>query len=378
MKQMLFVIVLICLAATMLAVEPALQANPLNPLRTETPVPPEDVVVSVVGSNVSLSWDPVTADINGSPLVPDGYSVYYSPDPNVAPGAFTHLADVTGTSYIHVGAASAFSKDFYCVTAYKDQIIIPPNFVLVPGGAMSVSIGGGNYITMTVSTFLIGQYEVTEAQYMAVMGGNPSWYPVEGGPVDAISWYRAIRYCNYRSMQDGITPCYHYVVGSTDYGTDIGNWPSGWSSSEYNHVNVHCDWNATGYRLPTEMEWMFAAKGGNLSHNYDYSGSNNIGAVAWYNSNSGGTKHAVGNLNANELLTFDMSGNVQEWCWDIYAAYPATSQYDYKGPTTGNYRTFRGGCWSQAGGSCNVNYRLYTSANIYNGDFGFRGARSLP
>jgi formylglycine-generating enzyme required for sulfatase activity len=326
--------------------------------------------------DVMISWDPVTQSTIGTPLTPDGYSVYYASHPDLPPEEYTYLDDTTSTSYIHPGVASSLERMFYYVVAFKNAPPIPPDFVLVPGGAMTLGD-----ITMSVSTFLIGKYEVTQAEYQAVMGSNPSSFnTVDNGPVDNISWYRAIRYCNYRSMQENLTPAYFYQLGDTNYGTDPGYWPAGWNTYGYNHVNVHCNWSADGYRLPTEMEWMFAAKGGNLSHNYVYSGSNNINAVAWwggpYGGNSGNTTHTVGILVPNELLAYDMSGNVQEWCWDIYAAYPATSQTNYVGPMTGNYRVFRGGNWQSTSGSCDVEYRLYTDTAIYTSNFGLRLARN--
>jgi formylglycine-generating enzyme required for sulfatase activity len=206
---------------------------------------------------------------------------------------------------------------------------------------------------VTVSSFYIDQYELTQSEYQAVMGNNPSYFPgVTNGPVEYVSWFNAIEYCNRRSMDEGLTACYSYGT----YGTDPSNWPAGWNSYQ-NHTNVSCSWTASGYRLPTEAEWQFAAMDGNQTHNYAYSGSNNIDEVAWYNGNSGSTTHSIGIKAANEFGTFDMSGNVQEWVWDIFGNYPEGAQINPHGAESGNHRVLRGGSWSDSTYGCTVSNR---------------------
>ena len=254
-----------------------------------------------------------------------------------------------------------------------------------------VQVEGGTFNNgtsdVTVSNFYIDKYELTQSGYQAIMGSNPaSGYGVGiNHPVYNVSWFNAIEYCNRRSMQEGLTTCYSYST----YGTNPATWPTGWNTSDANHTNVSCNWTANGYRLPTEMEWMFAARGGNQTHNYTYSGSNTIDNVAWYRDNAGfglpggsshpdfGT-HIVGSKASNELGIFDMSGNVFEWNWDIYGTYPSGAQTNPHGAQSGSNRVYRGGSWSDIANVCTVSHRDYTVATSTNGHIGFRCVRVSP
>ncbi|MDD2332419.1 MAG: formylglycine-generating enzyme family protein [Candidatus Cloacimonetes bacterium] len=255
----------------------------------------------------------------------------------------------------------------------------PEGFVLVQGGTFSRPNWDGSYpeppALVTLSSFYINRYEVTQASYQRVMGGNPSY--CNGNPdlpVEQVSWFSAIEYCNRRSLQEGLTPCYNY----SSYGTIPDNWPSGWDSDNKNHYKLNCDWDANGYRLPTDMEWMFAARGGNQSPGYTYSGSNTIGEVAWYISNSDNTSHSVGTKAANELGIFDMSGNVWEWCWDIDGIYPSGTQINPQGVTSGPERVRRGGGWASNANVCPVSNLTSSLPTSTYGDLGFRVVRAIP
>lgn len=246
----------------------------------------------------------------------------------------------------------------------------PADFVFVQGGTFHN--GTSN---VTLSSFYIDKYEVTQASYQAVMGTNPSYFSGNPNrPVEQVSWFNAIEYCNRRSLQEGLTPCYSYST----YGTNPSNWPAGWNTSSSNHTNVSCNWSANGYRLPTEMEWMYAAKGGNQSQGYTYSGSNTIGNVAWYSSNSSSRTWDVGLKDPNELGTFDMSGNVWEWVWDIFGGYPSGSQNNPTGASSGYLRVLRGGSWSNDANVCTVSFRNSAYATDTDSGFGFRIVRVSP
>ena len=158
--------------------------------------------------------------------------------------------------------------------------------------------------SVTVSGFYICKYEVTQALWKAVMGSNPSNWKGDNLPVESVSWY---------DCQDFIRK-----------------------------LNAMTGKN---FRLPTEAEWEFAARGGNNSRGYKYAGSNNIGDVAWYYDNSGYKTHAVGTKSPNELGIYDMSGNVWEWCQDWYGSYSSASQTNPTGANSSSYRVLRGGCW---------------------------------
>jgi hypothetical protein len=287
----------------------------------------------------------------------DGASYDVIPSPANLSGDFgDDLPSGTNKHIIWNAGAESFGLDgSYLYRVYADDGSSPPmpeNFILVEGGTFNNGTSD-----VTISSFYIDKYELTQAGYQAVMGTNPSYF---GGnpnrPVEIVSWFNAIEYCNRRSLQEGLTPCYSYST----YGTNPDGWPSGWNTSYSNHTNVSCNWTANGYRLPTEMEWMFAAKGGNQSQGYTYSGSNDLNAVGWYWDNWGASAystHTVGALAANELGTFDMSGNVFEWVWDIYGSYPSGSQTNPTGANSGSGRVLRGGSWSNYANYCPVSYR---------------------
>lgn len=302
-----------------------------------------------------------------------GVTIVYTTDgtePNSSSQVYSNPINVNRSTTIKAKALRDGLYDSATASATYTIGTTPPppaNFVFVQGGTFHN--GTSN---VTLSSFYIDKYEVTQASYQAVMGTNPSYHGSNPNrPVELVSWFNAIEYCNRRSIQEGLTPCYSYLT----YGTNPDDWPYDWNWYTNNHTNVSCNWSANGYRLPTEMEWMFAAKGGNQSQGYTYSGSNDINAVAWYRNNSSdGTKN-VGTKDPNELGTFDMSGNVWEWCWDIWGPYPSGNQSNPTGPASGSGRVERGGSWGSSADYCTVSSRHFNDATYTNYRIGFRVVR---
>ncbi|PKN76216.1 MAG: transcriptional regulator [Candidatus Cloacimonetes bacterium HGW-Cloacimonetes-2] len=355
----------------------------------KTPIPNAAPVVSNVTASqrtdgskiVDIYYDLYDAnaelcDITFKLSANDGASYDIIPSPANLSGDFgDDLPSGTNKHIIWNAVAESYGLDgSYLYRVYADDGSSPPmpeSFVPVAGGTFNNGTSD-----VTISSFYIDKYELTQADYQAVIGVNPSSsYGVgDNYPVYYVSWFNAIEYCNRRSIQEGLTPCYSY----SSYGTNPANWPGGWNSTSSNHTNVSCNWTANGYRLPTEMEWQFAARGGNQTHIYTYSGSNDLNAVGWYNSNSGDTTHSCGTKAANELGTFDMSGNVWEWVWDIYGSYPSGSQTNPTGANSGSDRVRRGGSWHNYADYCTVSYRNYDDATYSSPDIGFRCVRVSP
>jgi len=249
--------------------------------------------------------------------------------------------------------------------------VFPSNFVFVEGGTFQMgSTSGSNnespVHTVNVKSFAISKYEVTQREWLEIMGttirqqrdmADKSWslYGVgDNYPMYYVSWNEAVEYCNKRSIEEGLTPAY----------SGSGN-------------NITCNWEASGYRLPTEAEWEYAARGGNGSPgNYIYSGSNSVDAVAWYDGNSSGGTKPVGTKTANGLGLFDMSGNVWEWCWDWYGNYSSGAQTGPRGPVSGAGRVLRGGSWYDSASDVRSARRNGSTPSGRNGHSGFRLVRN--
>ena len=174
-------------------------------------------------------------------------------------------------------------------------------------------------VTLT-NDYYMGKYEVTQALWKAVMGNDPSWFKCDNLPVDSVSW----------------DDCQEFI-------------------SKLNRIT------GKTFRLPTEAEWEYAARGGNKSRGYQYSGSNNLSDVAWCDDNSGDKTHAVGTKQPNELGIYDMSGNVEEWCQDWATQYNSSSQVNPTGLNSGSVRMYRGGNFGCSARNCRSSYRYCSS-----------------
>ena len=189
---------------------------------------------------------------------------------------------------------------------------------------------------VTLSSFSIGKYEVTQEEWQVVMGSNPSKFKGAKRPVENVCW----------------SDCQEFI----------------------RKLNA-----MTGkrFRLPTEAEWEYAARGGNRSKGYKYAGSDILDAVAWYKNNSGKMTHDVGQKNANELGLYDMSGNVREWCQDWFGEYSRHSQTNPTGPSSssylgGSYLVSRGGCWIDKADECRSSIRYFTPPSTRFNQLGLR------
>jgi formylglycine-generating enzyme required for sulfatase activity len=203
---------------------------------------------------------------------------------------------------------------------------------------------------VTLGGFFIAKYEVSQKEYAAVMRNNPSAFKGDDNPVEQVSWFDAVRYCNEKSRREGLAPAY------TINGADV-------------------TWNraANGYRLPTEAEWEYACRAGS-------SGPFSVNR-ANFNKNlrqRGSKTNSVGSADPNVWGIYDMHGNVWEWCWDWLGNYPAGKQTDPAGPASGTARVDRGGGWYTSTEQLRSAYRGSDKPDYKDDSLGFRLARSIP
>src|SRR4051794_21666243 len=237
--------------------------------------------------------------------------------------------------------------------------------VLIPAGAFIMGSDTGDddekpAHQVAIAGFYMDRYEVTQKAYEALMGSNSSKFKDPQKPVERASWLSAIKYCNMRSMKEGLKPC-------------------------YNLTTAECDFAANGYRLPTEAEWEYACRAGTTGDHSFGDKPAELPANAWLKTNSNQSTHPVGQKPANPWGLYDMYGNVAEWCNDRYGdkEYAAKAGDNPRGPADGNERVLRGGSWRGAADRCRSSARASESPGLADVCFGyeaygFRCVRSAP
>jgi len=263
------------------------------------------------------------------------------------------------------------------------------HFVLVKGGTFKNTKSNYYGKDVTISSFYIDKYDVTQKEWVDVMGSNPSKFKGSNLPVETVSWYDSVEYCNKRSLKEGLRPYYNIDKTKQD--------PNNMPDPKFGDLDpikwtVTINAGANGYRLPTEAEWEYAAEGGQLSKSYTYSGSDDVDEVAWYWKNSGDKNltgywkwstlqqnhnqtKPVGEKKPNELGLYDMSGNVREWCWDWHGSLE-THVTDPQGSHGGYGRVWKGGGWMGDAPFTASAFRGSLAANGSGPDQGFRVCRN--
>jgi len=233
------------------------------------------------------------------------------------------------------------------------------NLVWINGGTFTMgspssergrSANEGPQRQTTVSSFYMEKFPVTQAAYQEITGINPSAFKGPSLPVEQVSWFDAVEYCNKRSLKEGLTPAY----------TREGN-------------NVIWNRDANGYRLPTEAEWEYACRAGTQTPFYSGTSVNNAG---WFSGNSGGRTQPVGQKEPNAWDLYDMHGNVLEWCWDWLGNYSAEAQVNPLGASSGAERVYRGGCWRFEAHQTRSAFRFGNHPQLKTFIVGFRVVRS--
>ena len=301
-------------------------------------------VVPLTLAAASLAWSPVWAESRAAAFGCSGF--YHAPDGTLR-GGLNGLVRINADGSLTLGArpidepAKANS-----LPAFDVEEVLGGTFQM---GAWGKTLDGAwddekPAHQVTVSTFWMGRYEVTQALWQAVMGNNPSHFKGDNLPVEHVSW----------------NDCQTFLQRLNNRKGELGL-----------QGNMYFD-------LPTEAEWEFAARGGRNSGKYKYSGSDNLDYVAWHDGNSGSRTHPVGQKAKNELGLYDMSGNVWEWCKDWYGSYPSYAQTNPTGPSSGSDRVYRGGCWFSIARVSHVSCRGSHAPDGRSSDLGLRLVLKFP
>jgi len=264
--------------------------------------------------------------------------------------------------------------------------VVPDGWACIPAGSFQMGSpadepGRGGDETQHQQDisrpYLMKVTEVTQGEWFLRMGTRPSLFAACGDtcPVEQVNWYEAVAYVNALSSAERLERCYADAQGNDYDAADAGAertpvWRNGTA--------------CRGYRLPTEAEWEKAARAGTATASYNGPVGNleceldaNLDAIAWYCGNANNTTHPVRGKRANDWGLYDMLGNVWEWCWDRYNAYPGVPAADYGGPAAGDYRVSRGGSWYNNARDVRAANRNGFLPEFRNGSVGFRPARSV-
>ncbi|MHC4168081.1 MAG: formylglycine-generating enzyme family protein [Planctomycetota bacterium] len=265
----------------------------------------------------------------------------------------------------HVVALSLFLLLFHgCKRRVPEDVADAPSpsegESKIESGVEMVRLAGGRFLMgdeseidatpheVVLSPFYMDKNLVTQDEYERVMGENPSRWKGGKNPVEQVRWSDAVRYCNKRSTLEGLQPCY-----------DLDTW--------------ECDFEANGYRLPTEAEWEYACRAGTKTAYYFGNSESKLSDHAWFEDNTGGKPRPVGGKPANPWGLYDMHGNVWQWCNDFYQVdyYQQSPEEDPRGPETGETKVVRGGAWKFSADSCRSGYRYNENPGYADVCFGY-------